>query len=378
MRKIVCVPDSFKGTLSSQQVCSLMKQGIHQVDPSIEVVTIEVADGGEGTVDAFLSAMGGEKMDVLVLGPEFIPVPSFFGILPDGTAVIEMAAAAGLPMVGDRKNPEIMTTHGVGQLIKAALDHGASKIILGLGGSCTNDGGCGAASALGVRFVDHAGKEFIPTGKTLIDIASIDRSGVDPRLAQISLEVMCDIDNPMAGLSGAAHIFAPQKGADPTMVERLDQGLVHLASCIQSQLDIDVSALPGGGAAGAMGAGMVAFLGGTLKMGIETILDTVHFDEQLVGADLVLTGEGRFDPQSLRGKVPVGVARRAKKVGIKTIAIVGSIGENIEEAYDLGITALISIHPQPVVFEIAKACSAERLVSTVSTLIKELKEDYRS
>lgn len=373
MRKIVCVPDSFKGTLSSKQVCFLMKEGIHQVDPCIEVITIEVADGGEGTVDAFLSAMGGERIDVLVLGPEFTPVPSFLGILPDGTAVIEMAAAAGLPMVGDRKNPEIMTTHGVGQLIQAALDHGVSKIILGLGGSCTNDGGCGAASALGVRFINQSDQAFVPTGKTLIDIATIDCSEIDPRLAKISLEVMVDIDNPMFGPHGAAVVFGPQKGADPAMVKRLDQGLVHLASCIRSQLGLDVSTLPGGGAAGAMGAGMVAFFGGTLKMGIESILDTVHFDDQLVGADLVLTGEGRFDTQSLRGKVPVGVAKRARRAGIKTIALVGAIGENIDETVDLGITQLLCIHPQPVDFETAKACSAERLVSTVSHLIQTMK-----
>lgn len=373
MKKILCIPDSFKGTLSSKQVCSLMRDAILHQDPSIEVITIEVADGGEGSVDAFLSVLGGEKIDLTVTGPEFIPVPSFFGRLPDGVAVIEMAAAAGLPMVGDRKNPEIMTTFGVGELIKAALDAQAPKIILGLGGSCTNDGGCGAAAALGVRFLDKEGNAFIPTGKTLIDIVTIDRSQLDPRLADITLEVMCDIDNPMAGLTGAAHIFAPQKGADKAMVERLDRGLVHLGHLIKEQLGLDVSTLPGGGAAGAMGAGMVAFLGGELKMGIETILDTVHFDEQIQGADLVLTGEGRFDTQSLRGKVPVGVARRAKKAGVKVIAVVGAIGENIDEAYSLGITAIFSINTQPVDFAIAKTRSADNLYSTVSNLIRILR-----
>ena len=373
MKKILCIPDSFKGTLSSKQVCALMRDAILHQDPSIEVITIEVADGGEGSVDAFLSAVGGQKLELTVTGPEFIPVKAFYGILPDGTAVIEMAAAAGLPMVGDRKNPEIMTTFGVGELIKAALDHGASKIIVGLGGSCTNDGGCGAASALGVQFLNKDGQAFIPTGKTLIDIVTIDRHHLDPRLATTPLEVMCDIDNPMSGLNGAAHVFGPQKGADKAMVERLDQGLVHLTSCIHSQLDLDVSSLPGGGAAGAMGAGMVAFFGGTLKMGIETILDTVHFDEQLVGADLVLTGEGRFDTQSLRGKVPVGVSKRAKKAGVKVIAVVGAIGENIDEAYDLGITALFSINTQPVDFAIAKARSADNLYTTVSNVIRVLR-----
>jgi glycerate kinase len=373
MKKILCIPDSFKGTLSSKHVCALMRDAILHQDPSIEVITIEVADGGEGSVDAFLSAMGGTKIETQVTGPEFFPVPSFYGILPDGVAVIEMAAAAGLPMVGDRKNPEVMTTYGVGELIKAALDHQAPKIIVGLGGSCTNDGGCGAASALGVKFLDREGKTFIPTGKNLMDIVTIDCSGLDPRLAQVSLDVMCDIDNPMAGLTGAAHVFGPQKGADKAMVERLDRGLVHLAACIREQLNVDVSTLPGGGAAGAMGAGMVAFLGGTLKMGIETILDTVHFDDQLIGADLVLTGEGRFDTQSLRGKVPVGVARRAKKAGVKVIAVVGAIGENIDEAYDLGITALFSINTQPVDFAIAKARSADNLYTTVSNLIRVLR-----
>jgi glycerate 2-kinase len=373
MKKILCIPDSFKGTLSSKQVCSLMRDAILHQDPSIEVITIEVADGGEGSVDAFLSAMGGEKIDITVTGPEFFPVPSFFGILPDGVAVIEMAAAAGLPMVGDRKNPEIMTTFGVGELIKAALDHGAPKVIVGLGGSCTNDGGCGAAAALGVRFLDHEGHAFVPTGKTLSDIVTIDRSRLDPRLARITLDVMCDIDNPMYGLNGAAHVFGPQKGADKAMVERLDRGLAHLAACISEQLAMDVSGMPGGGAAGAMGAGMVAFLGGQLKMGIETILDTVHFDEQLVGADLVLTGEGRFDTQSLRGKVPIGVARRAKKAGVNVIAVVGAIGDNIDEAYEMGITALFSINTQPVDFAIAKGRSADNLYMTISNLIRILR-----
>lgn len=372
MKKIICIPDSFKGTLSSKQVCTLMRDAILHQDPSIDVVTIEVADGGEGSVDAFLSAVGGTKITTTVTGPEFFPVPSFYGILSDGVAVIEMAAAAGLPMVGDRRNPEIMTTTGVGELIKAALDQKCSKIIIGLGGSCTNDGGCGAASALGVKFLDKQGNVFVPTGKTLINIDTIDCSDVDPRLKDITLDIMCDIDNPMAGISGAAYVFGPQKGADKAMVERLDRGLVHLASCIKNQLGLDVLSLPGGGAAGAMGAGMVAFLGGKLNMGIETILDTVHFDTQLSDADLVLTGEGRFDTQSLRGKVPIGVARRAKAANVKVIAVVGAIGENIDEAYSMGLTAIFSINTQPVDFVIAKARSADNLYSTVDNLMRIL------
>jgi glycerate 2-kinase len=295
------------------------------------------------------------------------------GFLHGDVAVIEMAAAAGLPLVSDRLNPMETTTFGVGELMLAAIERGCKKIIVGLGGSSTNDGGCGAACAIGVRFYDASGISFVPTGKSLIDIARIDLSGVDPRIFDVEFITMCDIDNPMYGLKGAAHIFSPQKGADHEMVLKLDEGLTHLASVIKNQLNVDVSMIPGGGAAGAMGAGMVAFFNSRLQMGIETILDLVGFDRLIKDADLIFTGEGKIDSQSLQGKVPIGVARRAKQAGVDVVAVVGTIGNDIDAAYDLGISAIFSINPEPVSFEIAKLKSKENLAMTMDNIMRILK-----
>lgn len=373
MKKIICIPDSFKGTLSSAQVCKIMETSIHQHFPSCEVVKIEVADGGEGSVDAFLAAVGGEKVNVTVNNPYFEPMESFFGILEGNVAVIEMAAAAGLPLVSDRPNPMKTTTYGVGELMLAAVNRGCKKIIVGLGGSSTNDGGCGAACAIGVRFFDNHGNAFVPTGKSLIDIAKIDLSNVNSEFHGVEIITMCDIDNPMYGLQGAAHIFSPQKGADAEMVLILDAGLRHLASVIKDQLGLDVSTISGGGAAGAMGAGMVAFFNSRLQMGIETILDLVDFDRLIEDADLIFTGEGKIDSQSLQGKVPIGVARRAKKANVDVIAVVGTIGQDIDAVYNMGITAIFSINPEPVPFELAKLKSKENLALTMENIVRMLK-----
>jgi glycerate 2-kinase len=373
MKKIICIPDSFKGTLSSAQICEIMEKSIHQHFEFCEVVKIEVADGGEGSVDAFLAAVGGEKVYCTVNNPYFESMESFFGVLHGDVAVIEMAAAAGLPLVSDRLNPMETTTFGVGELMLAAIERGCKKIIVGLGGSSTNDGGCGAACAIGVRFYDASGISFVPKGKSLIDIARIDLSGVDPRIFDVEFITMCDIDNPMYGLKGAAHIFSPQKGADHEMVLKLDEGLTHLASVIKNQLNVDVSMIPGGGAAGAMGAGMVAFFNSRLQMGIETILDLVGFDRLIKDADLIFTGEGKIDSQSLQGKVPIGVARRAKQAGVDVVAVVGTIGNDIDAAYDLGISAIFSINPEPVSFEIAKLKSKENLAMTMDNIMRILK-----
>lgn len=372
MKKIICIPDSFKGTLSSAQVCDIMEKSIHHHFPRCEVVKIEVADGGEGSVDAFLAAVGGEKVKCIVNNPYFEPMESFYGILEGNVAVIEMAAAAGLPLVSNRLNPMETTTYGVGELILAAIKRGCKKIIVGLGGSSTNDGGCGAACAIGVRFFDAHGQSFVPKGKSLIDIARIDISGVDQGFHEVEIITMCDIDNPMYGLKGAAHIFSPQKGADYEMVLTLDEGLLHLANVIKSQLNLDVSTIPGGGAAGAMGAGMVAFFNSRLQMGIETILDLVDFDRLIQDADLIFTGEGKIDSQSLQGKVPIGVAKRAKQANVDVIAVVGTIGSDIDAVYDLGITAIFSINPEPVAFETAKLKSKENLALTMENIIRML------
>ena len=372
MKKIVCIPDSFKGTLSSSTVCEVMKTAIHQHLPHCDVIAIPVADGGEGSVDAFLSAMGGEKVYCRVFNPYFEPMEAFYGRLNEHTAVIEMAASAGLPLVLNRLNPSLTTTYGVGELILDAIDHGAHTIIVGLGGSSTNDGGCGAAAALGVKFYDKDGIPFIPVGNTLINIASIDVSQAKEKLKGINIITMCDIDNPMYGLTGAAHIFAPQKGADAKMVLELDKGLKHLALMMAEHCSVDVSDLAGGGAAGGMGAGMVAFFQSTLQMGIETILDVVKFDEILNDTDLVFTGEGRIDSQTLRGKVAVGVAQRALKQGVPVIGVVGAIGEDINDVYSKGITALFSINPVPMAFEEAKHHAKDNLSITMDNIMRTI------
>ena len=370
MRKILLIPDSFKGTMSSEEICSIMGNAIRAYYPDAHIISIPVADGGEGSVDSFLTAVGGKKITTTVKGPYFNDIQSFYGILPDNTAVIEMAAAAGLPLVGDDLNPEKTTTYGVGQLIEQAAKAGCRKMIIGLGGSATNDGGAGAAAALGIRFINAAGEAFIPTGGTLCDISSIDGSSLNPILNGVEIITMCDIDNPLCGPQGAAAVFGPQKGADEAMVKRLDANLAHMAEVIKRDLGKDVIDLAGAGAAGGMGAGMTAFLGSRLQMGIETVLDTVQFDSLLDGADIVFTGEGKIDSQSLRGKVVIGVARRTKKAGIPLIAIVGDIGDNTEAAYQEGVSAIFSINRVAVPFKEAKLRSKSDLSLTMDNLMR--------
>lgn len=372
MKKILLIPDSFKGTMSSSRVCEIMKKAIASHLPEAQVVSIPVADGGEGTVDSFLAAAGGKRHELQVTGPYGEPVTAFYGILPDDTAVVEMAAAAGLPLVGENKHAEKTSTYGVGQILEHVINIGCRKIILGLGGSATNDGGVGAAAALGVQFKDKEGNPFLPVGETLCDISSIDVSRMNPRVKSVDLTVMCDIDNPLCGPQGAAHVFAPQKGADPEMVQRLDQNLMHLAAVIRRDLNVDIEHLPGAGAAGGMGGGMVAFLNGHLQMGIETVLDTVHFDTLLQDAQLVFTGEGKLDTQSLRGKVVSGVARRAKHQKVPVIAVVGDIGDEIEPVYEQGVRAVVSINRVAVPFSEAKLRSESDLELTMDSILRLL------
>jgi glycerate kinase len=369
MQKFVLAPDSFKGTMSSREICEIMERAIHTVLPDAEVVALPVADGGEGSVEAFLAAAGGRRISRQVTGPDGDAVSGFFGLLPDSTAVIEMAAAAGLPLT-NLKNPALTTTYGVGELIRAALDAGAKRMLLCLGGSATNDGGCGAAAACGVRFWNAGGESFTPVGGTLREIARIDPSGLDSRLRDVPVTVMCDIDNPLCGPQGAAAVFAPQKGADPDMVRQLDAGLAHLAALLHRDLRQDVENLPGAGAAGGMGAGAAAFFGGSLQSGVETVLDTVQFDRRLAGCDLVLTGEGRLDGQSLRGKTVAGIARRAKRCGVPVAAIVGDIGEELDAVYDMGVTGIFSINRTAVPYEQARLRAAEDLRLTVENLLR--------
>lgn len=371
MKKIAVVSDSFKGSVSSSEICQIVTEEAARFFPTCEIVGLPVADGGEGTVDSFLECMTGEKVLIEVSGPYFSRVESFYGRFGD-TAIIEMAAAAGLPMVGDDKDPTRTTTYGVGELVRHALEHGAKRVILALGGSATNDGGCGAASAVGTRFFDAAGETFVPVGGTLSKIARIDNTETQRLLAGVEVVAMCDIDNPMHGQRGAAYIFSPQKGADADMVRFLDAELVALDQVLAREFGAQVAELPGAGAAGAMGAGAVAFFGARLNPGIETVLDTVRFEERVEGADFVITGEGRLDSQSLRGKVVIGVSRRAQQLNIPVFAVVGDVGDDIDEAYREGVTAIFSTNHLAIPFSEAKNRSKQDYRLTIENLFRAL------
>lgn len=373
MKKIICVPDSFKGTLTSEQICDIVKNEGEKIFNNCEFITIPVADGGEGSVDCFIKALNGSKKICIVSNAFFEKIESYYGLIDNNTAIIEMSACCGLPLVEGRKNPLLTTTFGVGEIIIDAINNGCTKIIMALGGSSTNDGGCGAAAALGVRFFDKNEKEFIPTGGTLINIERIDMSNLNKKLKNIKITTMCDIDNPLYGESGAAFVFAPQKGADTDMVRLLDDGLIHLSNILKKQLNKDVANIKGAGAAGGMGAGMIAFFDSSLEMGIETVLDAVNFNELLIDSSLVITGEGKIDSQSLRGKVVIGVAKRAKAQNVPVVAIVGTIGTGYELAYELGVTSVFSINREAEDFSISKYKSATNLRKTVIDIFKLLK-----
>lgn len=373
MEKILLVPDSFKGTLSSRQVCQVMAGQLRRFFPQAQVKSIPVADGGEGSVEAFLAAAGGERRTRTVTGPFGEPVEAFYGVLGDGrTAVIEMAACAGLPLAEGRLNPERATTYGVGELLLAAKEAGCTKAILGLGGSCTNDGGAGAAAALGAKFTRADGAAFVPSGGTLGEIAALDVSPVAQALQGMELTAMCDIDNPLYGEAGAAVVFAPQKGADAAMVARLDAGLRHLGQVSARCLGRDFSHLPGAGAAGGLGFGMAAFCGAQLRMGIDAVLDAVGFDSLLPGTDVVFTGEGKIDSQSARGKVVSGVAARCGKAGVPVVAVVGQIGQGFEEMYQQGLTAVFSINRAAQPFAESRFHAGENLALTMENIARLL------
>ena len=371
MRTIVVVPDSFKSTMSSTRVCEIMVRALTR-HLDTKVVALPVADGGEGTIDAYLAAVGGRTVTMAVTGPVGEPVEAFLGLLSNGTAVVEMAAAAGLPLVRGQIKPERTTTYGVGELILAAARAGAARIIVGLGGSATTDMGTGAAAAVGVRFLDESGKEFVPLSGTLDKISHVDISGLDPRVRDAEIQVMCDVDNPLYGPQGAAYVFGPQKGADPDLVKRLDQGLRHAAMVVKQDLHTDVSTIQGAGAAGGMGAGMGAFFGATLNRGIDIVLDTIGFDKVIHGADLVITGEGCLDAQSLDGKVIVGVAHRASAHNVPVIAVVGDIRDGFEPIYEQGVWAVFSTNTRAVPFAEARQHAEHDLALTMDNIARIL------
>jgi glycerate 2-kinase len=355
--KIIVAPDSYKGSMTAAVAAGAIIKGVYAAFPAAEVIRAPLSDGGEGLVSSLVDASGGRVMEAVVTGPLGEPVKACWGLLGDGsTAVLEMAAASGLTLVQNEKlNPLVSTTYGTGELIKLALDEGCQKIVLGLGGSATNDGGAGMAQALGARLLDRNGNNLPSGGAALADLASIDTGSLDSRLALVEILAACDVNNPLTGKAGASAIFGPQKGAQPAMVDHLDRALGRYAAIIERDLGKSVEFVPGSGAAGGLGAGVLAFLNATLVPGIDLVLDTIELEKELPGCSLVITGEGRFDRQSAFGKVPVGLARRAQKYSVPVIVIAGSVAANITGMQQEGITACFSMINEPMTFEDAIA-----------------------
>lgn len=353
MLRIVVAPDSYKGSVSAVEVAQAMERGILKVFPDAQVRRIPIADGGEGTVDALVAATGGRLCHTEVRGPLGEPLDAQWGLLGDGrTAVIEMAAASGLPLLTpETRDPRKTTTRGTGELMRAALDAGLSRIIIGIGGSATNDGGAGMARALGVRFLDGAGVELADGGAALADLAQIDLSGIDPRLAQTEIIVACDVDNPLCGPRGASAVFGPQKGASPEMVDELDRALAHFARHAKTATGRDVATHPGAGAAGGLGAGLLFFTPAVLRPGVEIVLEAVSFAAAVTDADFVITGEGSTDFQTAFGKAPVGVARVAKHFAVPVFCISGGLGDGADDVLSHGINAVMSICDRPMSLE---------------------------
>ena len=373
--KIVIAPDSYKESLSALEVAQAVEAGFRQVFPDADYVLVPVADGGEGTVDAMVAATGGRKETVTVSGPLGEPVEAFYGLTGEGdTAVIEMAAASGLALVPpDRRNPLLTSSRGTGELIRAALDAGARRFILGIGGSATNDGGAGMVQALGARLLDLEGRELDGSGGDLARLERIDVSALDPRLAECRIEVACDVDNPLTGARGASAVFGPQKGATPEMVQALDANLARLARIVERDLGVAVDAVPGAGAAGGMGAAMLAFFGATLKPGIEIVTAAVDLDDHVRDADLVITGEGRIDFQTVHGKTPIGVARVAKRHGKPVIGIAGSLGAEVGVVHAHGIDAVFSVLSKPCTLDEALRDAAANVELTARNVAAVLR-----
>ncbi len=351
--RILIAPDSYKNALSALEVAKSLKSGLQKVFQDAEFEILPMADGGEGTVEALIDATQGQMIKTEVCDPLMRPIESSFGITGDGiTAVIEMASASGIQLItSEERNPWITTTYGTGELILAAMDKGCRDIILGIGGSATNDCGMGMAAALGVKFLDQAGNSVGPGGGMLAEVTRIDMSGLDERIRETKIMVACDVTNPLTGPSGASHVYGPQKGADPGMVKKLDSNLKKFSDLIIEQIGKDVEQIPGAGAAGGLGAGLIAFLDGGLVEGVPAIAAKTGLDEAVAKADIVITGEGGIDFQTQFGKTPYGVAQVAKKHGKPVIAVAGTIGEGVDELYSKGIDAVISILDSPMSLE---------------------------
>jgi len=342
---IVLAPDSFKESMTAKEVCEAMEKGIKKANPNIKCIKVPMADGGEGTMQSLVDATDGKVYKVKVQGPLGAEVEAEYGILGDGeVAVIEMASASGIHLVPkEKRNPMKTSTFGTGQLIKACLEHSIKKLLIGIGGSATNDGGAGMVQALGGKLLDSDGNELPLGGGELRKLAQIDLSNLDDRLKDVEVEVACDVNNPLVGEKGASYVFGPQKGATEEMVKVLDENLRHYGAKIKECLGIDIVEVPGAGAAGGLGAGLMAFLNGTLKNGLEMVVEYTKLEQKVKEADMVWTGEGSIDHQTIYGKTPYGVARVAKKYKLPVIALAGRIGDGIEPLYDSGIDAIYSI-----------------------------------
>lgn len=369
--KMLLASDSYKGSLSTMQVAEQIKVGALRVFPDAQFLSVPVADGGEGTVDTMINCMGGHYEYAEVMGPNGDKINAKFGILEDGKAVIEMAAASGLPLV-PLKDRNIMgaTTYGTGEMIKAALDHGCTQIYVGIGGSATNDGGVGMAQALGASFTDYRGREVGFGGQALKDIEHIDLSKLDARIKTSDIVIMSDVTNPLCGENGAAAVYGPQKGAGKEQIRQLDQYLDHLADIVVKDLNYDGRRMPGAGAAGGLGMGMVAFLDAKMKSGIEFILDSSGFAEKLLWADLVITGEGSVDGQSVNGKVIDGIARRAKEQNVPVIVVSGSIGYGASAIYQQGIGGIEAAVCRPMSLEEALEQAEDLVADAVERILR--------
>ncbi len=343
--KFVLAPDSFKESMTAKEAAEAMERGIKKVIPDAECIKVPMADGGEGTVQSLVDATNGQIIEIEVTGPDCNKVKATYGILGDGkTAVIEMASASGIHLIKkDKRNPLYTTTYGTGELIKSALDREVKNILIGIGGSATNDGGAGMLEALGAKFYDKSSQELAFGGGALEKLDKIDLSNFDSRIKNVNIEVACDVNNPLTGENGASYIFGPQKGATPEMVQKLDSALKNYAEVIREQLGCDVEKVPGSGAAGGLGAGLMAFLNADLKKGVELVIKYTKLEEKIKDADYVFTGEGSVDSQTVFGKTPFGVSTIARKYNIPTIAFAGRIGEGVEELYKCGINSIVGI-----------------------------------
>lgn len=371
--RFLIAPDSFKGTLSSLETCSIMAEGVATGYPGAQTRALPVADGGSGTMDALLTTYGGEQVDVTVTGPVGMNVTATYAVLPSGTAVIEMASACGRHLVDEGVNPAKTTSAGLGELILHAARRGCPRIIVGLGGSCSTDGGCGAAAACGARFYDRYVEPFVPTGSTLASVESVDADHMAPELEGVQIQAICAVSNPLCGMMGTSQVFGPGKGAMPTVVGELDENLAHLGSVIRRDLGVDVLHLPCAGAGGGTGAAMAAFFGAVPQLGVDVILDLSDFDSLLEDADVVLTGEGCFDAQSLHGKVIAGVARRAKAHGVPVVAVVGTMDETLVDAgRSLGVTHFAPVNPSDLPLAQLTRRPRSRLERTVARVAAAL------